>query len=169
MTCVYVYLFIVWLDSISHQIFNRLFIQHFSWFLLVFIKKQNKLEIILVLHHLNADGLSSEISSVSKLNVQNQPTISFRFHNVFNNNILSKESIDNCIAYGILSYIKSYNSLFIVIRYFTAWIKYNDIMIDSNNSFRNQNSLITFLIRFKHDKADVIVDVLINLKTTLLS
>lgn len=88
---------------------------------------------------------------------------------MFNINILAKESIDNCIAYGILSYTKSYNSLFIVIRYFTAWIKYNDIIIDSNNSFRNQNSLITFLIRFMHDKADVIVDVLNNLQTTLLS
>lgn len=82
--------------------------------------------------------------------------------------ILPKESIDNCIAYGILSYTTSYNSLFIVIRYFTAWIKYNDIMIDSKNPFRNKNNLITFLIRFiMHDKADVIV--LINLQTTLLS
>lgn len=89
---------------------------------------------------------------------------------MFNTNILAKESIDNCIAYGILSYTKSYNSIFIVIRYFTAWIKYNDIIIiDINISFRNQNSLITFLIRFMHDKADVIVDVLINLQTTLLS
>lgn len=43
-------------------------------------------------------------------------------------------------------------------------------MIDSNNSFPNKNNLITFSIRFiMHDKADVIVDVLINLQTTLLS